>query len=210
MNPRTARLKKLADNAGTLRLSVADRNFLQDLARVQLISDELAARHHYQHLKGAGRRSLARLENAGLLASKVLHIHNQPSVRVYQFASTELARAWGGRLPVTGAKRTDYHELIAARLYFDLGKPQDYRLAADMTHDEIAACGSCRPDAIYTDVETGELVLCEADSGHYTQKQILHKLTRWRALGLARQVWGQPRCAAANVPTYPGIKIVRV
>lgn len=210
MNPRTARLRRLAPNAEGIRLSAADRAFFADLGRVQLISDDLATKHHYAHLKGGCSRSLERLEAAGLLTSKPLYVPGQPPVRIYQFATAEIARAWGGRLPVTGAKRTDYHELITAKLYFELGRPHDFRLAASMSAAEIRACGSCSPDAIYTDAGTGELVLVEADSGHYTQSQIHHKVTRWRALGLGRQVWGQPRRAAANVPALEGIAVYRV
>jgi hypothetical protein len=68
-----------------------------------------------------------------------------------------------------------------------------------------------RPDALYTDAATGEMVLVEADSGHYNQSQINAKVARWRAAGLTRQVWAQPQHAScAQVPALPGIDIMRL
>lgn len=194
----------------SVRLLSADRTFLHDLATVQIISSDLAATHHYQHLKGGAERSLGRLEDAGLIRSKTLHMAGRPSVKTYEFANASVARAWGGALPITGAKRTDYHELVTSKAYFLLNRPASFKLAARMTPSEIALCGSCRPDAIYTDTDTGELVLVEADSGHYTQKQIRHKMSRWKDLGLSRQVWAQPARASARVPQSEGIQIFRV
>lgn len=209
-NPRTSRLLKLADGPHTVRLLAADRAFLRDLAKVQIISNELANQHHYSHLKGGSHRSLSRLESAGLLRSKTLRISGQPTVTVYEFANQAIARAWGGALPVTGAKRTDFHELVTSRVYFSLGRPEGFRVAARMTRDEVSMCGSCRPDAVYTDQESGELVLVEADSGHYSKKQIQHKMRLWKSLGLDRQVWGQPERAAARVPVDAGITVITV
>ena len=208
--PRTARLIHLAGTEANIRLSVADRDFLKDLSKVQIISSDLADRHHYAHLKGASGRSLERLEKAGLISSKMLHQAGAAPVRIYQFADKSIAGAYGGKLPVTGAKRTDLHELMATRAYFELGRPESFKLASDFTKDEIFRCGSMRPDAMYADPSTGEIVVVEADSGHYNQSQIKAKLARWRAAGLTRQVWAQPQTArAASVPQLPGIEVMR-
>jgi hypothetical protein len=84
-------------------------------------------------------------------------------------------------------------------------------LATNFTKAEIAACGSMRPDAIYTDTATGEMIVVEADSGHYTQKQIYTKVACWRSAGLTRQVWAQSQHArSAQVPPLPGINIMRL
>lgn len=203
-NPRTARLLALTDSSVKVRLLQADRAFLADLAKVQIISSDLADKHHYNHLKGGSSRSLQRLEAAGIIRSKVLRVPGEPPVSTFEFANRDVARAWGGALPVTGAKRTDLHELMTSRAYFLTGRPRDFRVAGRMTAGEIALCGSCRPDAVYTDDSTGELVVVEADSGHYTRRQILHKMVRWKAMGLTRQVWAQPKRAGARVPVSEG------
>ncbi len=209
--PRTARLIRLAGTEANVRLSVADRDFLKDLSKVQMISSDLADRFHYSHLKGASGRSLDRLEKAGLISSKILHQAGAAPVRIYQFADKSIAGAYGGKLPVTGAKRTDLHELMATRAYFALGRPASFKLATDFTNREVQGFGSMRPDALYADSETGELIAVEADSGHYNQTQIKAKVARWRAAGINRQVWAQPQTArAATVPALPGIQVMRL
>ena len=209
--PKTARLIRLAGANANVRLSVADRWFLKDLAKVQMISSDLADKNHYSHLKGASARSLDRLEKAGLISSKTLYQPKAEPIKIYQFADKSIAGAYGGKLPVTGAKRNDLHELMSSRAYFELGCPSTFKLATDFTKAEIAACGSMRPDAIYTDADTGEMVVVEADSGHYNQSQINAKVTRWRAAGLTRQVWSQPQHTnCSQVPSLPGINIMRL
>ena len=176
-----------------------------------MISSDLADKNHYLHLKGASARSLDRLEKAGLISSKTLYQPKAEPIKIYQFADKSIAGAYGGKLPVTGAKRNDLHELMSSRAYFELGCPSTFKLATDFTKAEIAACGSMRPDAIYTDADTGEMVVVEADSGHYNQSQINAKVTRWRAAGLTRQVWSQPQHTnCAQVPSLPGIDIMRL
>ena len=198
--PKTSRLIRLAGSTVSFRLS-----------KVQLISSDLADQNHYSHLKGASGRSLERLEKAGLISSKRLHQKNGPPLKIYQFADQSIAGAFGGKLPVTGAKRTDLHELMTSRAYFGLGRPASFKLANHFTPGEIAACGSLRPDALYTDTATGELVVVEADSGQYTKSQIQDKVARWRAAGLDRQVWAQPaQAGAAKVPPLPGITVMRI
>lgn len=207
--PSTKRLTKIAGTKSELRLLAADRLFLRDLARVNLLSGEHAAKYHYTHLKGGATRSLNRLEAAGLIEGKTLRVAGRPPVKIYQFSSRSMARAWGGALPITGAKRNELHELISSDLYLKLGRPADFRLAADFSDADIAAVGGCRPDALYTDPESGELVAVEADSGHYTKHQIVHKLARWESVGITRFVWGQPHYAAARVPQLENISVHR-
>lgn len=211
-NPKTARLIRLAGTEANIRLTVADREFLKDLGRVQLISSDLAGKHHYAHLKGSASRSLERLESAGLITSKTLYQSGAAPIKTYQFANKSLAGAWGGKLPVTGAKRNDLHELMSSRAYFALGRPNSFKLACEFSKAEIAMCGSLRPDAIYTDPASGETVVVEADSGHYNQTQINAKVARWRAAGLTRQVWARPEHShnrSVQVPPLPGINVMR-
>jgi hypothetical protein len=209
-NPRTARLLVMTGmEPASLRLRAADRAFLRDLAKVQLISSDLAQRHHYSHLKGGEARPLSRLEEAGIIRSKTLHVPGRAPVRTYEFASSQVAKAFGGLTPVTGAKRTDLHELITSRIYFELGRPESFRVASKFSREDVLFVGSHRPDAMFTDPSTGEVVLVEADSGQYNRTQILEKVVHWRSLGLHRQVWGQPHFAAANVPTGSGVEVMR-
>ncbi len=211
-NPKTARLIRLAGTAANVRLSVADREFLKDLSRVQLISSDLADKNHYSHLKGGAARSLERLEKAGLITSQTLYQPRAAPIKTYQFANKSIAGAWGGKLPVIGAKRNGLHELMASRAYFELGRPSSFKLACDFSNAEIAMCGSLRPDAIYTDDTSGETVVVEADSGHYSQNQINAKVARWRAAGLNRQVWARPEYSCSRsvqVPALPGINVMR-
>jgi hypothetical protein len=129
-------------------------------------------------------------------------------VKTYEFASQALARAWGGSLPVTGAKRTELHELITSYLFFELGKPADFRLAADFNQRDAQHCGTCRPDAFYTDDE-GARVAVEADSGQYSWRQIAYKQQLWAAFGIQKTVWGQPQFAAAKMEAGTGIQVFR-
>jgi hypothetical protein len=211
-NPKTARLVCIAGTHANIRLTAADREFLKDLSKVQLISSDLADKNHYAHLKGTSGRSLERLEKAGLISSKMLYQAQAAPIKTYQFADKSIAGAFGGKLPVTGAKRTDLHELMASRAYFELGRPTSFKLACEFSKAEIAMCGSLRPDALYADASTGETIVVEADSGQYSQKQINAKVARWRAAGLTKQVWAQPMRSCnrqVHVPSLPGIEVMR-
>lgn len=209
-SPKTSTLIRRTGSNIPLRLLAADRAFLRDLARVQILSAELADRYHYAHLKGGCRRPLGRLEAAGLITRRNLGVAGASPATLYQFASDSVARAFGSALPATGARRSDYHELLTSRAYFALGCPEDFRLAARMTEAEVERCSDCRPDAVYTDPGTGDLVMVEADSGHYTTRQIRTKVERWAAAGL-RQVWAQPvQGAGAAVPRRSGIGVLRL
>jgi len=209
-NPKTRTVLRLTGTEVVLRLHPADRAFLRDLARVQLLSADLATTHHYRHLKGGAARSLKRLERAGLVTAKILYAAHQPPQTLYRFASRDIARAYGGRLPVTGAKRNDLHELLTAKAYFACGQPADFRLADRLTPEEVSAMGMLRPDAVFTDAASGDLVLVEADAGHYTSAQVGKKMSTWAARGFARQVWAQPPTrTSAVIPTSATVTVHR-
>jgi hypothetical protein len=208
-DPKTSRLIGLTGTNSVVRLLAADRAFLKDLAKVQIVSGDLATKHHYSHLKGGSLGSLERLEKAGLITSRMLYTPNSAPVKTYQFANKSIASAYGGKLPTIGAKRSDLHELMTSRAYFELGRPESFKVASDFSKSEIAACGSLRPDAIFVDGENGEMVIVEADSGHYNQKQVNEKINRWRNAGLNRQVWARPAgINCARVPAFSGIQVM--
>ncbi len=96
-SPKTSTLIRRAGSHIPLRLLPADRAFLRDLARLQILSAELADRHHYAHLKGGCRRSLGRLEAAGLITRRNLGVAGASPATLYQFASDSVARAEGPR-----------------------------------------------------------------------------------------------------------------
>lgn len=192
-----------------LKLSWADRVLIRDLAVVQLISTELAEQYHYANADA--KRALSRLSRGGLLRSGRLYVAGAKPARVYQFASRAIAAAWGGRLPPLGGGRTALHELLVARAYFALQRPADYRVATCIADAGRMLGDACRPDAVFTNAATGELVLVEADSGQYTVRQIREKMVRWRSLGLSEQVWVQPLgVRAARVPDVSGVRVLRL
>lgn len=199
--PRTRHLLQMAGGA-PIRLLNADRSFLSDLARVGFIDEAVAANVHYAHLKSGASRSLSRLEKAGLVRPRWVRQKGE-RIRAWTFAADELAKAWGGQLPVTGSTRSEYHELLVSRLYFELGRPEDFRVAAAFTADDIAFCGTIKPDAMYTS-DDGEMVYVEADSGHYTRSQIQKKMNRWQGI---RQIWGQPARPTAPIGQHPDIAV---
>ena len=130
-------------------------------------------------------------------------------MKIYQFSGHAMARAWGGSLPIIGAKRNELHELISSDLYFKTGRPSDFRLAVNFTARDILAVGGCRPDALYSDSSTGELVVVEADSGQYSRQQIIKKIAAWESVGIKRIVWGQPQYAAARIPGLRNCSVYR-
>ncbi len=208
---KTGKSVRVAANGSHFNLSPADRAFLRDLAVIQIISPDLADRYHYPHLKGGAQRRLSRLEVSGLLASNRLYVVGEKPARIYQFASHAIAAAWGGSLPVIGSKRSALHELMTARAYFVLGRPADFRVAVRMSESDIFLCGSRKPDALYTDAATGEIVLVEADSGNYTSAQIRDKAAHWWVLGLLRQIWVQPLgTRVARVPDVAGVRLLKL
>lgn len=205
-NPRTRNLTRITgDENIKVRLSKADRTMMQDLAKVGILDVETASRFHYQHLKNGSERSLIRLEKAGFIKSTHV-VSGGFKVKAYTFSSKEIARAWGGQLPVIGARRMEYHELVTSRIYFELDKPKDFRLAHELTESDLMLCGEIRPDAIYTN-EEGEVVFVEADSGHYTKTQIRKKMLNWQSI---KQVWGQPHKPVCRVAATQNIKVITV
>ena len=206
-NPRTARLTKIAGTENNkVRLTKADREFLRDLAKVQIISATQAADNHYAHLKTQGSRSLQRLVDAGIISSRKIFVTGQGQYRTYEFASHEMAVAWGGRLPSTGNSKSDYHELITSEAYFRLGRPDDFRLSHKLSKKDETLIGDYLPDAVYTDQETGELVLFEADAGNYSKQQIQQKTLSWERRGL-KQTWAQPKNVTSRVQENDNLKL---
>jgi hypothetical protein len=209
-NPRTARLAKIAGTENNkLRLTKADREFLSDLAKVQIISATQAADHHYAHLKSQGSRSLQRLVDAGIIQGRTIFVTGQGQYKVFEFSSHEMAVAWGGRLPSTGNSKSDYHELIISEAYFRLGRPDDFRLSHKLSKSDAALIGSCLPDAVYTDPATGEMVLFEADAGNYSKQQIQQKTLSWERRGL-KQTWAQPKKVTSRVQKNDNLNLLIV
>lgn len=203
-NPNTKKIRSISGTLKKIRISKADRSFLKDLSRLQILSRELVSQSHYQHLKGGVRRSLARLEEAGIIRSEKGFIPGRGVTTLYQFSSLKMAKAWGGTLPSLGAKRNELHELITSELYYLSGKPEDFRLANRLTDDELIAFNGHRPDAVFTDLETGEPVAVEADSGHYNKQQIMKKLVDWKN---CRQVWGQAARGRSVIPSLSYVDV---
>lgn len=209
-NPRTARLAKIAGKENTkLRLTKADREFLSDLAKVQIISATQAADNHYTHLKTQGSRSLQRLVDAGILNSRKIFVTGQGQYKAYEFASHEMAVAWGGRLPSTGNSKSDYHELITSEAYFRLGRPDDFCLSHKLSKSDESLIGEYLPDAVYTDQATGEMVLFEADAGNYSKQQIRNKTLSWERRGL-KQTWAQPEKVTSRIQRNDNLKLLIV
>ena len=209
-NPRTARLAKITgtDNK-KLRLTKADREFLRDLGKVQIISATQAADNHYVHLKTKGSRSLQRLVDAGLITNRNIFVADQGRYKVYEFKSHEMAVAWGGRLPSTGSSKSDYHELITAEAYFRLGRPEDFRLSTKLSKHDISRIGEHLPDAVYTDQVSGEMILFEADAGNYSKQQIQQKSLSWERRGF-KQTWAQPERVTSKVQQNDNLKLLIV
>lgn len=186
--PRRNTLNKYIDKS--LRLKEADHRFLNDLAKVGVVSEDVADKHHYQDNRSGSSRRLDRLVEAGILARRTLK-SDGGQLAVYEFKDKKIANLWGGDISHIGAKRTLKHELIVSKLYFDLGKPDDFRVASRFTASDKRIMGGSdgmMPDGIFTNT-SGEDVFVEADSGQYTKKQIRDKMNVWRGI---KQVWGQP------------------
>ncbi len=211
---KTYRLRKRFDLPEGLRLTARDRAFFTDLAKVGVIDEATASKHHFaENTSGAGRR-LDKLVSVGLLNRADIIDPSTGRVSVYSFKDDRVARAFGGRAVHTGPNRTTYHELLVSRTYFDVGRPADFRTAIQFDNHDLAHFGACLPtpptlrqtphgltgeaaipDALFTNAE-GALVVVEADAGHYTTRQIQHKQDRW---GPYKQIWAQPARAHARV-----------
>ena len=76
----------LADNAN-IKLGKNDRSFLSDLAKVQVISADLADKHHYADRKTPASARLNKLVEAGLLKRHSTYDAIRGRVLVYEFAN---------------------------------------------------------------------------------------------------------------------------
>jgi len=196
---RTGTLKQYIKDQ-TIRLTDADRALFADMAKVRII-DEQDAGHHYQNRKTPAFKRLDRLADAGILKRVDVFQPGRGNFKAYTFANKDVARVMGGKLPTIGSKRNALHEVITSKLFYAAGRPDSFKLEADMTKDEkkffsslSVDGGSCLPDAVFYD--GGQMVVCEADSGQYTSTQIAAKQAGWKGL---KQIWGQPSVAAARV-----------
>ncbi|RFA31557.1 hypothetical protein CAL65_22315 [Alkalilimnicola ehrlichii] len=118
-NPRTRTVRALLGSETKLRLSAADREFLRDLARVDLIDSSTADDTHYKHLKTRSNRALERLERAGVLRSFYVRSADE-QVRVYTFANERIARAWGGGYPLPEPSVPSFTSFLPAVFTFIL------------------------------------------------------------------------------------------
>ena len=206
-NPRTANLLAKAGSTANIRLTKTDREFLRDLARAQLVDEGTASKIHYADRKSGTRATLARLEKAGIIERLVIGApKGQKPITAWQFASRSVARAWGGNTPGFGSNRSAYHELLSGRAYFELGRPESFRVANQFTTEDKLLFGGTEPDAMMT-TASGEVIFVEADSGHYTKKQIIQKQTAWSGV---RQFWIQPRTSMARVPLSDSVSVSRI
>lgn len=211
-SPRTTRLlHRIGRSDVRLRLSQADRHFLGDLARVHILSDALADQHHYND--GRQRRArdrLAVLVDAGLLTRQTIYDRQLRPHTVYQFANAKVAKAFGGHYQRNNINRSDYHELLTAQAYFALGCPDSFRVAGQFSEQDYLTAGDMHraalPDAMFEN-DDGHCVFVEADSGHYTTRQIRDKQRAW---GQRSQVWIQPQRAHARVKTQAHVNVITV
>lgn len=183
-----------------IRLTDADRALFSDLAKVRIV-DEKDAGFHYENRKTPASKRLDRLAEAGILKRVDVFQPERGNFKAYQFANKDVARIMGGKLPSIGSKRNALHEVITSKLYYAVGRPDSFKLEADLSKDEkklfstMSVDGtSCLPDAVF--YQGGQMVICEADSGQYTSTQIASKQAGWSGI---KQVWGQPSVAAARV-----------
>ena len=221
---RTHRLKARL-GFSNLRLTSRDRTFLGDLSRVSIIDEPTASTVHYSANKSGAKIRLGKLIEAGILKKQHIVDPSRGRVVVYTFATDRAAMSFGGRVLHIGGNRSIYHELLVSRTYFDLNRPADFRTAIQFeacdlarfsarivtprqrsltTHHGFLAQAAI-PDALYTSA-TGELVIVEADSGHYTTRQIQQKQIQWRDY---RQVWAQPRSSHAQVQPDQQISVIK-
>jgi hypothetical protein len=181
---------------------------LADLAKVNVISESLASLHFYAHRKTGAGQTLKRLVNAGIVDRRAIYT---PTGReyVYSFSSQRAAQAWGGVYQKSNINRSDFHELLTARAYFELGKPTDFRCANQFKNEDVFAglsvVNRTLPDAVYTD-SNGHTVFVESDAGHYTTRQIRDKMSAW---GDVKQVWVQPRRSSAQVPAADHVDVLK-
>ncbi len=202
-NVRFNTLKKyLTDDK--LKLSKEDRSFLSDLAKVGIIDEKDAQATHYKDRRTGASSRLDRLCEAGLLESKTVVQPGRGRFKAYQFKTERIATLFGGHRPVYHRKRNALHEVITSKIYFAEGRPESFTLEAKFSSDQrelfnvpgktLKGREACLPDAMF--VRNGEVIVVEADSGHYNKSQIENKQSAWAGF---KQVWGQPSKASARV-----------
>lgn len=206
LKARAGTLKQYISDS-TIRLTDADRALFSDLAKVRII-DEQDADFHFQNRKTPASKRLDRLAEAGILKCVDVFQPGRGNFKAYTFANKDVARVMGGKLPTIGSKRNALHEVITSRLYFAAGRPDSFKLEADLSKEEkqyfstlSVDGGSCLPDAVF--YEGGQMVVVEADSGQYTAAQIAAKQAGWKGI---KQIWGQPSIAAARVHNAQSIR----
>lgn len=208
---RTGTLKRLTGE--NFRLSAADRAFLSDLVKVRVIAVDDADEHHYQDQKSGARRRLDKLVDAGLLKAHDFTVPGSGAQRAYSFSSQTIAGRFGGKLPNISRMRNAFHEVLTSRVYFAEGRPDSFKLEADLTLTDKSAIRQPgqslsdvhMPDAVYRDAQ-GNLVMVEADSGQYNQRQIRQKINAWSAF---RQVWAQPMARNSAVENQSNATVHR-
>lgn len=202
-NARTTTIKKYVGD-GNFRLSVDDRAFLADLAKVRIIDAADADRHHFGDRKTPAERRLEKLCEVGILERVTVNQPGRGKFKAYQFAHDRVATLFGGKRPVIGRKRNALHEVITSKIYFAEGRPSSFVVEGDFNKSQrelfqvanqtLSGRESCTPDAMF--IRDGEIVVVEADSGQYNKNQIVYKQAAWQGF---RQVWGQPARASARV-----------
>jgi len=210
MAVRTARLKK--HTGGDFRLSERDKSFLSDLAKVRVIAVEDADEFHYSANKSGARKRLDKLAKQGLLQVIKYQSPTKGTQRAYTFADQKIARAYKSGLPPLG-RRNAFHEILTSRLYFTEGRPDTWKLEADMTKEEAnlfrqqgeSVSDVAKPDAMFIN-GSGQLVAVEADSGQYNKTQIQRKMNAWQGI---KQVWGQPLKRNSAIENYSEVTVHR-
>lgn len=209
--PRTGRLLAKATSDVRVRLTRHDRAFLADLARVGVVSESDAAANHFQERSTPARRRLDTLAGAGILRVDEARDRDHKPVRVYTWSSDSVAKAYGSKQLKHSATRSLYHEVLVSRAYYAAGRPESFKVAAYLNKDELRqlpgwGAADTLPDAAYTDA-SGQLVVVEADSGHYSSPQIASKMAAWAG---CRQLWVQPSRAHARVPAADNVQVLIV
>lgn len=199
---RTLTLKKYISDK-KIRLSANDRDFLKDLAKVQII-DVKDSKHHFLSNKDGGEKRLDKLCKVGILESKNVYNPNSGFVKTYIFKSDKIASLFHGKKPKLNLRRSGLHDLISSKIYFAEGRPDSFVLESNFTDKQkelfkfgqgiVANRDVCFPDAFF--INDGEIVLVEADSGQYTQSQINAKQAAWKGM---KQVWGRPTGTRTHV-----------
>ena len=191
----------MSGSLDNFRLGKEDKLFLKDLARVRIIELNDADKHHFSCRKNGGRQRLDRLKDLGILVARDLKKTGSHNFRTYEFANEKIAKAFGGKMAVIGSKRSALHETLASKVYFTAGRPESFKISSDFKKEDIQRFRELTnnkavlPDALFFD-EQGSMVIVEADSGHYTKKQVLEKQAGW--LGV-KQIWSQPAQASAKI-----------